>query len=219
MSEHWIISGAYGVGKSEFSVQWALTHAPCTIGDLDVLNPFFRPREIQAYLENHQVKVVASHLNQGLNQDLPAMSFAFQRAVLNHESLIFDCAGSENGLRPLHSLASEFDHAHFWIVVNLSRPESSLDKLDDLIDLYELHSGRSVDGLVHNTHLLDESTVEDVMVAQELLESYAQKRGLPIVLTMMPKDYVEIAQSKIHNPILGFDQLHLREEWMKGSTR
>lgn len=219
MSEHWIISGAYGVGKSEFCVQWALTHRPCTLGDLDVLNPFFRPREIQDDLLKQQINVVASHLDRGLNQDLPAMSFAFQKALLAHESVIFDCAGSENGLRPLHALSKEFDHAHFWIVVNLYRPESSLDKLDDLIELYELHSGRNVDGLVHNTHLLDESTLDDILVAQEQLETYSKLKGIPIVVTMMPQVFVEKAKTRLHNPILGFDQLHLREDWMKGTTR
>ena len=45
MSEVIVLTGAYGVGKSEFACQLALLKAPCVLADFDVINPYFRPRE------------------------------------------------------------------------------------------------------------------------------------------------------------------------------
>lgn len=219
MTNKWIVSGAYGVGKSEFCVQWALQHAPSTIADLDYLNPFFRPREIKEYLEENNVNVVSSHIDEGLNQDVPAISFAYQRALLNQEALILDCAGSENGLRPLLSLNEEFDEAQFWVVVNLNREESKLDKLDKMIALFEENTHRKVNGFVHNTHLLDETDALIILNAQKQLESYAQKKKIPIVVTMIDEKFKEALQTQIQNELMCFKKKFLRENWMKGVTQ
>lgn len=218
MSKKVIVSGAYGVGKSEFVVQWALAHAPATIGDLDILNPFFRPREIEGYLNTQGVHVVSSHLKRGQNQDTPALSLAFQAAILKPEALILDCAGSENGLKPLAALSPDMADAEFWMVVNLNRPESALDQLDAMRTQFEAMTQRRLTGLVHNTHLLDETTAESISTAQQLLESYALKAHLPIVCTMVPLSCLKDCEDDIHNPILAFDTLYLREAWMKGNT-
>lgn len=218
MSKAYIISGAYGVGKSEFVVQFALRNAPSTIGDLDVLNPFFRPREIQDWLKTQSVSVVSSHLNRGLNQDTPALSMAYQKAILQNEVLILDCAGSENGLKPLASLSNELDKAEFYVVVNLNRPESSLDKLDQLILNYEALTQRSITGFIHNTHLLDETDADSIVSAQSKLEAYSKAKRIPIVMTMISKHLLNSCARFIHNPILVFDTLYLRQSWMKGET-
>lgn len=213
-----IVSGAYGVGKSEFCVQWALQNTPCTIADFDILNPFFRPREIKSWLKTQAVEVIASHLDEGLNQDVPAMSFAFQKALLKHENIIIDCAGSVNGLHPLKSLGDEFKDAEFYVVINLNRSESDVSHIEHLVHEYEAWSQRKVTGFIHNTHLLDETDEKMIAEAQIKLEEIAKKLNIPIIYTLVCKDFYQMLIDKCSNPILKIDQLRLREKWMKGST-
>ncbi|TFG82886.1 MAG: hypothetical protein E4G74_02040, partial [Erysipelotrichales bacterium] len=69
-----ICTGPYGVGKSEFSIQYALTQAPCYLADLDVLNPYFRPREIHGFLSEHGVTIIGNSTHNMTNLDLPGLS-------------------------------------------------------------------------------------------------------------------------------------------------
>ncbi len=213
-----IVSGAYGVGKSEFCVQYALQNSPCTIADFDILNPYFRPREIKSFLESKYVKVIASHINEGLNQDVPAMSFALNAAVLNNENILIDCAGSVNGLRVLHSLDENFDKAEFWLVLNLNRMESNLKEFDSLIEDYERDSKRKITGFINNTHLLDETSSEMIIESQRKIEAFIKTKNIPVVYTMIHESFVEECIDKINNPILVISHMYLREEWMKGVT-
>lgn len=214
-----VLVGAYGVGKSEIATQLALLHRPCTLADLDVLNPFFRPREIQAHLKNLGIEVISSQLNRGHNQDTPSMSFGFMKSLKDQQDLIIDCAGSEHGLKPLASIKEVLSEAEIYFVVNLNRPESQLEHLQAMIHLFENTLQLKVSGLIHNTHLLDETTASQVIEAQRQLEGFAIKFGYPIRYTVVTAALWEAIHPYIHNPILKLTQLMLREEWMKGNTK
>ena len=48
MKEYWVLLGAFGSGKSELALNMAIRAAkqgPCTLVDLDVINPYFRTSE------------------------------------------------------------------------------------------------------------------------------------------------------------------------------
>ena len=54
MKEYWVLLGAFGSGKSELALNMSIAAAkkgPCTLVDLDVINPYFRSRERQDALE------------------------------------------------------------------------------------------------------------------------------------------------------------------------
>lgn len=218
MSEIIILTGAYGVGKSEFASQLALLKAPCALADIDVINPYFRPREQALWLKKMSVRVIGSNLKLDTNQDMPALSGEIQGAISNQETLIIDCAGSENGLKPLASFIDLLQEAQVWLVVNAMRTESLMDQIKVMIDLFETNSHLKISGLVHNTHLLDETSVEMIIKAQIDLEALAKELKIPIVYTMLDRKFYDACVTQINNPVLGFDHLILREQWMKGDT-
>jgi len=218
MSEIIILTGAYGVGKSEFASQLALLKAPCALADIDVINPYFRPREQALWLKKMNVRVIGSNLKLDTNQDMPALSGEIQGAISNQETLIIDCAGSENGLKPLASFIDLLQEAQVWLVVNAMRTESLMDQIKVMIDLFETNSHLKISGLVHNTHLLDETSVEMIIKAQIDLEALAKELKIPIVYTMLDRKFYDACVTQINNPVLGFDHLILREQWMKGDT-
>lgn len=217
MSEVIIITGAYGVGKSEFASQLALQKAPCALADFDIINPYFRPREQAVWLSSKGVDVIGSILKNHVNQDFPALSGNLRGAISQNIPLIIDCAGSENGLKPLASFDDVLQNAQVWLVVNANRPESFLDQIKPMISLFESRSHLRISGLVHNTHMLDQSDPQDILKAQIKLEAFSQEVGIPIVYTMISAKFKTLIHA-IHNPLVVFDHLILRSDWMKGDT-
>lgn len=218
MSEKIIITGAYGVGKSEFASQLALTLAPCYLADLDIINPYFRPREQAVWLKSHGVEVVGSLLKNHINQDFPALSGAISGIISQNHRIILDMAGSENGLRPLATFFEELKDAQVWLVVNLSRPESMLDKIEAMIGLFEERSKLKITGIVHNTHMLEFTTVEMVTDSQRKLKILCDRLQIPIVYTMISESIASQCRYEIENPVLIFKHLILRADWMKGAS-
>ncbi len=217
MSEVIIITGAYGVGKSEFASQLALLKAPCALADFDIINPYFRPREEALWLKSQGVDVIGSSLTHHVNQDFPALSGNIMGAISKKIPLIIDCAGSENGLKPLATFSDVLQSAQVWLVVNANRPESFFDQIKPMIELFESRSHLKISGLVHNTHLLDQTDFEMILQAQNELEVISKQINIPIVYTMFDAQFKSQLKT-IHNPIVTFKHLILRSDWMRGET-
>jgi len=218
MSEVIVLTGAYGVGKSEFASQLALLKAPCVLADFDVINPYFRPREQTSWFESKGVKIIGSQIKNHINQDFPALSGDLPSYINQGKTVIIDCAGSENGLKPLASFMDVLNHAKVYIVINFNRIESRLEYISELIDLFEKRSHLKIAGLVHNTHMLDETTAEMILSAQVRCEDLSRQLNLPIIYTMIRKDFYQECKKMIHNECVVYDKLILREDWMKGET-
>lgn len=218
MSEVIILTGAYGVGKSEFASQLAILKAPCVLADFDVINPYFRPREQTSWFESKGVKIIGSQIKNHINQDFPALSGDLPSYIHQGKTVLVDCAGSENGLKPLASFMDSLIDAKVYLVVNLNRPESNIESVNAMIHLFETRSHLKISGLVHNTHLLDETSVEMIIDAQIKCEKLSNTIHLPIVYTMIAKELYNDCKESIHNECVVFDRLILRETWMKGNT-
>ncbi len=65
------ITGHYGSGKSEFAVNLAISEGANMIVDLDIINPYFRSRELARLLEEKNVSLVSSPLKDATGSDLP----------------------------------------------------------------------------------------------------------------------------------------------------
>jgi len=213
-----IVTGAYGVGKSEFCIQFALTQQPCYLCDLDVINPYFRPREESKWLLTQGVEITGNLTQNSLNQDLPAINGALSSLVRQGKRVIVDVAGSEAGLKPLATFRDIFAQSDIWLVVNLNRSESELTEIKETIRVFQEKAGFSINGLVHNTHMLDETSSSMLIDAQQKIENLAELLQLPIVFTMVDQHLVSEVEPFIHNPILPFQQLVLRKNWMEGDT-
>jgi hypothetical protein len=218
MSEVLVLTGAYGVGKSEFASQLALLKAPCVLADFDVINPYFRPREQTSWFESKGVKIIGSQIKNHINQDFPALSGDLPSYINQGKTVLIDCAGSENGLKPLASFMDALVNAKVYLVLNLNRPESNIDFVYAMIQLFEKRSKLKITGLVHNTHLLDETTSDMIVKAQKQCEELSSKINIPIVYTMLRKELYNDCKDSIHNECIVFDRLILRESWMKGDT-
>ena len=72
-----IIVGHYGSGKSEFAVNLVLkknNEYPVCLVDLDIINTYFRSREVREFLNNKGIEVVSDTLNSTKGLDMPYLS-------------------------------------------------------------------------------------------------------------------------------------------------
>ncbi len=100
-----ILTGHYGTGKTEVSVNLALALAGegerVMLADLDIVNPYFRSRERRPLLENAGVRVISS--SQACSDaDVPALPAELLTILENRDVRgILDIGGDPVGARVL----------------------------------------------------------------------------------------------------------------------
>lgn len=215
-----IICGHYGSGKSEFSVNYTkilnTMDKKVALVDLDVVNPYFRSREKAKELEELGIRVISSSIK-GSNADLPALSGEINAPLVDKSyDLIIDLGGDSVGARVLGRYREQIleDEYDMMLVLNANRPDTAtLEKVVEYIESIEESSGLKISGIINNTHMLKETSVEDVLRGEKLASEVAKHLGITFKYTScLPKLLDELGEdiARRHIPI----NLELRESWM-----
>ena len=127
-----IITGHYGSGKSELSVNMVTElkkqYDKVAIVDLDIANPYFRSRERQDMMEDMGIEVFHNSFGYDITQDLPALSAAIKKPLENKDyHTIVDAGGDDSGARVLNQFRKYFlaDDCEMIFVINANRPETA----------------------------------------------------------------------------------------------
>ena len=152
-----IITGHYGSGKTEFSVNYIKklresVEGKVAIADLDIVNVYFRSREKKAEMEEMGIQVIASNLDTAV-ADVPAVSGAMTMPVINKEyQYLIDLGGNDVGTLVLGRIKPLIDHAEtdFFMVVNVYRPDTSTPEgIIEQMEILEYAAGMKVTGFVN----------------------------------------------------------------------
>ena len=183
-----LVTGHYGTGKTEFSVNLALALAEAgeraALADLDIVNPYFRSRERRELLEAAGVRLIAT--SQALaDADVPALP-AELHALLEDRSVrgVLDVGGDPSGARVLARYRPRIVKEDYRLlyVVNAARPEvRTAERSAEVLRAIETVTGLACTGLVNNTHLCGETTAEDIREGAALAEEVSQITGIPVV--------------------------------------
>ena len=157
-----IITGHYGSGKSEFSVNYALKlrgeiEGRLAISDLDVVNVYFRSRGMKDLLEEKGIHVIASSVD-APTLDIPALSAEIHTPLLNKDyNNIIDLGGDKVGATVIARYRDMIDDEDYdmFFVVNANREKTqTAEEVMGYIDEIEAASKLKVTGLINNTHML-----------------------------------------------------------------
>lgn len=183
-----LVTGHYGTGKTEFSVNLALALAEAgeraALADLDIVNPYFRSRERRELLETAGVRLIAT--SQALaDADVPALP-AELHALLEDRTVrgVLDIGGDPSGARVLARYRPRIVKEDYRLlyVVNAARPEvRTAERSAEVLRAIETVTGLACTGLVNNTHLCGETTAEDIREGAALAEEVSRLTGVPIV--------------------------------------
>ncbi|WP_028330139.1 hypothetical protein [Brachyspira alvinipulli] len=193
-----IICGHYGAGKTSFSINYSLyirslTEEPIYIADLDVVNPYFRSREHAEYLENDNIKVIGSYLPQS-GSDLPAVS-AEVYSIFNRKDIvgIIDMGGNFVGSLPFATFRDKVDinETDVLFVLNANRKENSTFDyaLGHLISI-ENALGLKITGIINNTHLMYDTSMEDVNIGENIASEISKEINVPVKFTCVSRDFL-----------------------------
>lgn len=204
-----LIGGHYGSGKTEVAVNlafWARkTGRDVTLADVDIVNPYFRSYEQRVPLEDAGIRVVTGAL--GGTADLPALPAELGRLFTADpaETAIIDLGGDPVGARVLARYHDQLDDVafQFYLVLNANRPETgTADKALAMIAEIESLSRQHMTGIINNTHLLDDTTVEDVLKGDRLAREVAARSGIPFVLTTVLEHLVPVLENRVQVPVM-----------------
>jgi hypothetical protein len=215
------VTGHYGSGKTEFSVNLALRQAAAgervTLADLDIVNPYFRSREKRSLLEAAGVTVIGSSTGSDTGADLPALSPQVHGALRNEDiRTILDVGGDAVGARLLgrykHFLSR--DNLDLLIVVNTSRPETQdVEGVRDHVRAIQEATVLQATGLVNNSHMLEFTQAYHLERGQEVCRAVADELEIPIAYLAAREAVLDQLSDELRGERISIG-MHLRESWM-----
>lgn len=221
-----VVTGHYGSGKTEFCVSLAMRLAKLGFGpykrlaliDMDIANPYFRSRERRAELEAAGVKVYGSAYEHEITAELPALG-ANLRAPLEDADcrVIVDVGGNDSGAVVLNQFGKYFgpEDALFLIVVNANRPETrDLDGALAHLEAIERKTGRRIDSVINNCHLLRETDAACVAKGHALCQALCDATGRFIWCDTYPAPIVPAEQVEGKYEYLLPLGMYMRPSWI-----
>ena len=185
-----MVLGHYGSGKTEFSVNYAMylkkSHDKVALLDFDIANPYFRSRERQGMLEECGIDVYFNEYGFDIAEDLPAIT-AKARAPLENESYdtVVDVGGNDSGARIINQFRKYFERegTERYLVVNANRFETD-DIEGAMFHLEQIRNeiGLEINGLINNTHMLTETTTDDIIKGYGLCREMSERTDIPVVM-------------------------------------
>lgn len=210
------ITGHYGSGKSEFSVNLAIRKQVDYLIDLDIVNPYFRSREAEVILEQNNVTMISSGLKNALGSDLPFISGDVFLPFRNKSKrAILDLGGDPIGARLVRQFSNDiqFDEVDLLLCINIYREKTStVEGIIQMIHQIEGSGGLRVTGLINNSNFLKETSIEDVLKGQEIVQQVSKKLSLPILYTGI-YDKVDYHKSHFVGEVIPL-KLYLRKNWL-----
>jgi len=181
------VTGALGSGKTEWVLNLALglkqIEQQVTIADADIINPYFCIRQVVNSLEEKGFKVLTAP-GQAKWADMPVVSAEVDWALSSPGKLLLDIGGDAEGALALKQFQNRIIQAGYLLilVVNAYRPQTStIEKIDLMRRRMEEICGLKVGALVSNSHLMQETTPQDVLEGYKVVRAAADHMGLPLL--------------------------------------
>lgn len=222
-----LVVGHYGTGKTEVSVNLTLDlkekFDKVAILDLDIANPYFRSRERQKYLEEKGVDIHFNSFGYDITEDLPALSATLKAPLENKEYMVIaDVGGDYSGAMVLNQFRKYFtdEETEMLCVINANRPETStLEGCLAHIVSIEAETGLKMSGLINNTHLLNETTAQDILDGYELCRKVEAETGIPLKFSTCRVDLLdELKEANENAGITDMEiypiKLYMRPSWL-----
>ena len=184
-----LFCGHYGSGKTNLAINYALMlgrkNLPVALADIDIVNPYFRSKDSKDLLEKEGVKVIALPFANS-SVDLPALpSETYSLVEDRSRYAVLDIGGDDRGAYALGRfvpyILEENDYDMFY-VVNFYRPlTTTVDEAITVMREIENACGLSFTGIINNSNLGAETTLEKVKATYERAKELSLAVNLPIV--------------------------------------
>ena len=215
-----VITGNYGSGKTELSLNLALHYAETektTLVDLDIVNPYFRTGEKADMLRDAGVRVLMPTFAM-TTVDIPALPAEIQSVFeVPSDRVLFDVGGDDTGAAALGryypSFMKERENTIVALVINCMRPLTMEEEdITDMARRIENRGRLRIDLLINNTNLADETTTEMIEKGEKTVLRCAEILGVPTVVTAGKPEILRLC--RLQMPIMEM-QRYMKPDWME----
>ncbi|MCQ2411642.1 MAG: hypothetical protein MJ057_01680 [Sphaerochaetaceae bacterium] len=186
-----LFCGHYGSGKTNIAVNYALAlrekGLEVAIGDLDIVNPYFRSKDSSDELRAAGIEVIALPFANS-SVDLPSLPSQAYSLVQNHARYaVLDIGGDDRGAyalgRYVPYILEENDYEMVY-VVNFYRPlTTTVQEAVEVMGEIETACRMKFTAIVNNSNLGAETTADDVRATMAKAQELGRVTGLPVLAT------------------------------------
>jgi hypothetical protein len=215
-----ILSGHFGSGKTEIAINLALAekqkHEKVAVNDLDIINPYFRSRDVSSLFQQHDVELISPN-NRLATSDLPIVSGEIYRVLHDYRyRIIIDAGGDKDGATALGQYYHEWKELNpeLLFVLNSNRPYvSTLEGALYTVRQIERASRLKVTGIINNANIASETTMEDIEKGFELGSSLAEELEIPLMYTTIAAHLKIAAEDFAKKNKVIFIQRYMKVPW------
>lgn len=216
-----VFVGVAGSGKTEVSINYALSWSKHSdnriyLVDMDMIKPMFRLRSVKTRLKDESIELLLPPEPYDY-ADIPIISQGADSHIRHPEmSVVVDVGGDEAGARLLgrYSEALKAVDSDFLFVYNANRPDATdMEQLSKSVRLIQKSGRFQFTGIIHNSHLMRETTVETLESNMGNAYKAASVLNLPVLFHCIREDLLPEALKKIKEPLFPL-KLYLEPVWI-----
>ena len=188
-----VVCGHYGCGKTNLTLNLALEAAgegqPVTVVDLDIVNPYFRSSEYGELLGEKGVRLIAP-VFANTTLDTPTLPPEIYSVFEPQAGRVFlDAGGDDAGvtaLGGLHAMLEEAGYDMLYVINRYRVLSQTPEETAALLGEIQAASRLRATGLVNNSHLGVETTLETLERALPFARKTAELTHLPLLYSTAP---------------------------------
>lgn len=185
-----IICGHYGCGKTNLALNLALeAPAPVVLADMDIVNPYFRSSEYRDLLAGRGVGLIAP-VFAGTTLDTPTLAPELGSIFAQGAGRVFiDAGGDDAGATALGGLSGRLMAAGYEMIYVINRYRALSQTPEEaaaLLGQIEAACRLKATGIVNNSHLGAETTLDVLKEALPFAQETARLCGLPLLYSTAP---------------------------------
>jgi RecA/RadA recombinase len=215
-----IITGYFGSGKTEIAINLALQETlkveKVAINDLDVVNPYFRSRDLGELFRLYCIDLI-SPKGRLAQTDLPIVSGELFRVLHDPDyRIIIDAGGDKEGALVLGQYYQEWLNLkpEMLFVLNCFRPEvSTPEGALEAVKRIEEASRLKVTGIINNANLGGATAIADVYKGFDQSSQLAEMLNIPLVCTCISQHLRKEAEDFASGHKVKFIKRYLKLPW------
>lgn len=216
----YIIIGAYGSGKSEYAIHLARklndTGEDVILADMDVVNPYFRARDVREDFAKLGIDVIAPE-GEFKHADLPMLSPRIKGAIENpNKTVILDVGGDPAGCRTLGRFVDSITKRGYRMlfVVNTKRPfTSNAEEILLMKQMLEFTSKLQITEFLCNTNLMQFTDTAIVNEGIDIIQEAANACTIPFNTYLVLSEYETVVPCGLQNLTREVMSYTLRKPW------
>jgi len=212
-----LFAGHYGSGKTNIAVNYAIAMAnegkKVCIGDLDIVNPYFRTADSARRLEAAGVELISPQFANS-NVDLPALPAQAYKLVQDKSVFgVMDIGGDDRGAYALGRYVpfiKQEGNYRMVFVANACRPLTpTAREAFEVMGEIEAACGLAFTHIVNNTNLGPATDCDVILESQAFIRQLQSLSGLPLLFTAVRRDLAQELETQLPNVF----PLHLQEKY------